>query len=43
MQMVHCVNQHGDRDEGNISRAMSLLREAAAVLTQGRQINTSLI
>jgi hypothetical protein len=24
--MVHCVNQHGDRDEGNISRAMSLLR-----------------
>ena len=31
-----------NRDEGNISRAMSLLREAAAVLTQGRQINTSL-
>ena len=31
-----------NRDEGNISRAMSLLREAAAVLIQGRQINTSL-
>ena len=31
-----------NRDEGNISRAMSLLREAAAVLTQDRQINTSL-